>query len=67
MKTKTLLVLALLIASITCQQKVVKGCFIWNPKTNTCFMCDRRQVTANECGPLLPPTDTCHFYAKQPG
>ena len=64
---KSIILIAILAASVSCQQRTVKGCYHWNNNTNTCGACHRRQVTSNGCGPLLPPSDTCLIHAEQAG
>ena len=59
--------IALLAASVVCQQALVKGCVRWNNQTGTCNVCYRRQVATHGCGPLLPPTDNCLLHLEQQG
>ena len=65
---KNLVIIALLAASISCQQRTIKGCFSFNKDTNTCTACYRRMITSSGgCGPLLPETDPCSLYGGGAG
>ena len=64
---KNLFILAILAASINCQQRTVKGCLRWTKETKSCTACYRRQVSTGGCGPLLPVTDTCLVHTESIG
>ena len=65
---RNLVILGLLAASISCQQRTIKGCIFWNKYQNSCSQCYRRKKTASGgCGPLLPVNDTCLIHDERPG
>ena len=64
---RTLLILAITVASAICQQRLVKGCFKWDKTKNTCTACYRRKITSTGCGTLLSVQDNCLLHAETPG
>ena len=65
---KNPIILALLVASISCQQKAIKGWIFWNKYFTVCSKCYRRKKTEScGCGPLLPVTDICLIHYEGPG
>ena len=65
---KGILLLLVITASATCQQRSIKGCFKWFTYTKKCESCYRRYLTpSGVCGPLLPITDPCLVHTGMAG